>query len=148
MSAEKRSALMSRIRGRDTGPEKRMREILQRLGVDFTEQDRGLPGRPDFVLVEPRLVILVDGDFWHGWRFDEWKHKLSSDWRRKIQSNIRRDRRNRTALRADGWTVVRVWEHQLERSTPQVRRRLRDNLRRIAAARGLAKAAEPATEDA
>lgn len=147
MSVEQRSALMSRIRGRDTGPEKRMREILQRLGVDFTEQAKGLPGRPDFVLTEPRLAILVDGDFWHGWRFDDWKHKLSPDWRSKIQANIRRDRRNRAALRADGWAVVRVWEHQPERSAPQVGRRLRDNLRRIAAARSLAKAAEPATDD-
>lgn len=146
MSAEKRSALMSRIRGRDTGPEKRMREVLQGLGLAFREQDRGLPGRPDFVLDKPRVVILVDGDFWHGWRFEQWRHKLSPSWRRKIAANIRRDRRNRIVLRADGWTVVRVWEHQLERSTPQVRRRLRDNLRRIAA-RSLANSAEAATRD-
>lgn len=145
MSAEKRSALMARIRGRDTGPERMMKSILEHLGVPFREQDRTLPGRPDFVLPEHRIVILVDGDFWHGWRFNDWKHKLSPHWRSKIGSNLRRDRRNRLALRAAGWTVVRVWEHQLERSGMQVRRRLRANLIRASLASDLAKIARAAT---
>ena len=138
MSAAQRSALMSRIRGRNTGPEKRMRDILQALKVNFVEHDRSLPGRPDFVLTDQRIVVLVDGDFWHGWRFDEWKRKLSPGWRSKIASNIKRDLRNRKALRQAGWTVVRVWEHQLERSAILVRRRLKANLRRTAALRDLA----------
>lgn len=145
MSVEKRSALMARIRGRDTGPERMMREILKRLGVAYIEHDRTLPGRPDFVLTEHRIVVLVDGDFWHGWRFEDWKHKLSPRWRDKIASNIRRDRRNRIALRAAGWIVVRVWEHQIERSGGQVRRRLRANLMRASLTRDLAESAGAAT---
>lgn len=148
MSVEKRSALMARIQGRDTGPERTMREILQRLGVAYREHDRTLPGRPDFVLTEHRIVVLVDGDFWHGWRFEKWKHKLSPRWRHKIASNIRRDRRNRVALRAAGWIVVRVWEHQIERSGRQVRRRLRANLRRATLTCDLAESAGAATSRA
>ena len=129
---------MSRIRGRDTGPEKLMAEILRAAGVRFTEQVRTLPGRPDFVLEERRVVVLVDGDFWHGWQFDRWKHKLAPKWRTKIAANIRRDRRNRSALRTDGWTILRVWEHQLERSPAQVRRRLRAACRRAQVGCGLA----------
>lgn len=120
-----------------------MAEILRAIGLPFTEQDRSLPGRPDFVLAEQRLAILVDGDFWHGWRFGEWKHKLAPNWKEKIAANIRRDRRNRTALRAAGWTVMRVWEHQLERSPGQVRRRVRLRLRTIEAANSLASDVQP-----
>ena len=148
MSVEKRSALMSRIKGRDTGPEKRMRALLQQLDLEFAEQDRGLPGRPDFVLTDHRLVILVDGDFWHGWQFEAWKHKLAPSWRRKIAANIRRDRRNRIALKAAGWSVMRVWEHQLERSPDNVRRRLRARIRRAAAIGNLANPGQGATQDA
>ena len=147
MSVAKRSALMSRIRGRDTGPEKSMRAILEEMGLEFSEQDRSLPGRPDFVLADRRVVVLVDGDFWHGWRFDEWKGKLSSRWRAKIASNVRRDARNRRALRDAGWTVIRVWEHQLERPPAHVRRRLRASLHRAAAKSGLARITGPATGD-
>lgn len=145
MSVEKRSALMSRIRGRDTGPERLMAGILREVGEPFTEQDRSLPGRPDFVLEGRRLVVFVDGDFWHGWKFAEWKHKLAPKWRTKIAANIRRDRRNRAALRVDGWTVMRVWEHQLKRSPAQVRKRVRARLRHIERTTGLAKPAEAAT---
>ncbi len=136
---------MSRIRGRDTGPERRMAELLRVVGVAFHEQDRSLPGRPDFVLPELRMVVLVDGDFWHGWKFAEWKHKLAPKWREKISANIRRDRRNRAALRSDGWIVMRVWEHQLKRSPAGVRKRLRARIRQIRSTTGLARAVEAVT---
>lgn len=144
MTPAQRSATMSRIRGRDTGPERKVAAILDALGQPYEAQARDLPGRPDFVLREVRIVVLVDGDFWHGWRFERWKHKLAPAWRSKIAGNVRRDRRNRAALRAQGWIVVRVWEHQIDAAPSGVRRRLRARLQ--SAERGLASVDQAATQ--
>jgi DNA mismatch endonuclease, patch repair protein len=115
MSPQKRSALMSRIRGRDTKPEKAVEKMLRDIGVDFEIHCRDLPGRPDFVLRNCRIAIFVDGDFWHGWRFPAWRLKLSEKWERKIESNRLRDARNHRRLRRQGWKVIRIWEHQVEK---------------------------------
>lgn len=124
MSAEKRSQLMGRIRGKDTGPERIVAALLRAHRFKFEQHARDLPGRPDFVFRSRLLVILVDGDFWHGWRFPAWEHKLAPFWRGKIAANRARDARNIRRLRRAGWMVVRVWEHQLKRSNPAVRDRL------------------------
>lgn len=114
MSPEKRSSLMSRIRGKDTGPELAVLEELQKKGVVFEEHAGDLPGRPDAVFRSLRVAVLIDGDFWHGWRFPLWKGKLSPKWREKISANRARDQKNLRSLRRMGWTVVRIWEHQVE----------------------------------
>lgn len=125
MSPEKRSAVMARIKGRGTKPELAVAAMLDRLAVTYETHARDLPGRPDFVVRERRLAILVDGDFWHGWRFDAWRLKLSPEWERKIAANIRRDTRNRLRLRQAGWTVLRIWEHSVSNSPSRTRARLR-----------------------
>lgn len=116
MSEETRSRVMSRIRDRDTKPELAIAELLRAGGLQFESHARDLPGRPDFVLREQRVAIFCDGDFWHGWRFPQWRLKLSEKWEKKIAGNRRRDARNHRALRALDWKVVRLWEHQIERS--------------------------------
>ena len=125
MSPEKRSAVMARIKGRGTKPELAVEAMLVQLGLHFETHARDLPGRPDFVIRGEQVVILVDGDFWHGWRFDEWRLKLSERWELKIAANRRRDARNRKLLRDAGWTVVRLWEHQVRESPARCRRRIR-----------------------
>jgi DNA mismatch endonuclease (patch repair protein) len=115
MSPEKRSALMSRIRGRDTGPERVLTEGIRSFDCLWESHARDLPGCPDFVFRDSRLAVFVDGDFWHGWRFSVWRHKLPTKWEIKIAQNRLRDRRNRAKLRRQGWTVLRIWEHQIER---------------------------------
>lgn len=125
MSPEKRSAVMAKIRGRGTKPELAVEGFLTGIGVAFEAHARDLPGRPDFVVREARVAILVDGDFWHGWRFEEWRMKLSEEWERKIANNRRRDARNRKLLRDAGWTVVRLWEHQVREAPARCRRRIR-----------------------
>jgi DNA mismatch endonuclease, patch repair protein len=115
MSPAKRSAVMARIRGRDTGPEKAVAGALLELGLNFESHARDLPGRPDFVFRAARVAIFVDGDFWHGWRFPVWRDKLSEKWELKIEKNRQRDVRNFGKLRRQGWTVVRLWEHQVNR---------------------------------
>jgi DNA mismatch endonuclease, patch repair protein len=125
MSPQKRSALMARIRGKHTGPERAVKEIIASLGLRPRRHVRDLPGCPDFVLHKLRVAIFVDGDFWHGWRFPRWRLKLSEKWEQKIESNRRRDARNFSRLRRSGWRVVRIWEHQVERDLDNVRRKLR-----------------------
>ena len=116
MSPETRSAVMSRIKGRDTGPERTMADAFSSLELTWESHVRELPGRPDFVFRDDRVAVFVDGDFWHGWRFPQWRDKLSDKWEAKIDATRRRDARNRQRLRRMGWKVVRIWEHQIERS--------------------------------
>lgn len=129
MSVETRSAVMSRIRGSGTKPERMVHEILLSLNLAPELQVRELPGRPDFLIRPHGIAVFVDGDFWHGWRFPAWRLKLSEQWEEKIDANRRRDRRNHARLRRSGWVVIRVWEHQLVRNPDRVRERIRAALR-------------------
>jgi len=117
MSRAQRSRLMSRIRGIDTTPERYICSLLQASGVRFNQHDKTLPGKPDFTFADAKLVVYVDGDFWHGWRFPRWKHRLAPFWRDKIAGNRRRDARNFRASRKYGWKVMRIWEHQIEENS-------------------------------
>lgn len=114
MSHEKRSAVMARIRGRNTGPEQAIAAAFAARGLEWGEHARDLPGRPDFVFREEKVAIFVEGDFWHGWRFPLWRDKLSEKWEAKIDGNRIRDARNHGLLRRMGWKVIRIWEHQVE----------------------------------
>ncbi|MBF0182337.1 MAG: DUF559 domain-containing protein [Magnetococcales bacterium] len=83
--------------------------------MEFDRHVGDLPGRPDFVFRNARVIVFVDGDFWHGWRFPLWRDKLSEKWEAKIDATRKRDQRNHRRLRHMGWKVVRLWEHQIER---------------------------------
>ncbi len=113
MSPKKRSALMARIKGKNTGPERRIAAALDGLGLHYECHPGDLPGRPDFVFRGERVALFIDGDFWHGWRFPAWRDKLSEKWEAKIDANRRRDLRNHRRLRRSGWKVLRIWEHQV-----------------------------------
>jgi DNA mismatch endonuclease (patch repair protein) len=119
-----RSFNMSRIRGKDTKPELALAGRMALKGWVWEGQVRDLPGRPDFVFRDQKVVVFVDGDFWHGWRFAEWRHKLAPAWDAKISANRDRDRRNRRALRTLGYRVIRIWEHQLKRDAARCIRRI------------------------
>lgn len=116
MSKEKRSQLMSRIRGKNTNPERIIFSKLNQRRIYYAKHVRALPGRPDVVFRRAKLAVFIDGDFWHGWRFPLWQHKLSNEWREKISANRARDQRNFRELRRNGWKVLRIWEHQIEKS--------------------------------
>ena len=112
-SSEKRSAIMSRIRNRDTQPEKIARSILHRLGLRFRLVAGDLPGRPDIVLRSRRTVVFVNGCYWHrhGCAKGRSRAKANSEfWAKKIGDNVKRDRRNQGMLIGQGWRVVVVWE--------------------------------------
>ncbi len=116
MTPEQRRMTMSRIRGRDTKVELAIRKELHRRGHRFRVNVSWIAGKPDVVFTRIRLAIFIDGDFWHGWKFEIWSDKLAPYWREKIAGNKARDRRHATLLRSEGWTVMRFWEHDVEKN--------------------------------
>ena len=115
LTPEQRSYCMSRIKGKDTGLEVRVRSELHKRGLRFRKHVKGLPGKPDVVFPGARVVVFVDGDFWHGYRFPSWEHKVSDFWKEKISKTRRRDARNHRKLRSMGWTVIRLWQHEIHK---------------------------------
>ena len=105
---------MSRVKSKNTGIELKLRSALHKTGLRYKIHLKGTPGTPDIVFMKKKVAIFVDGDFWHGYRFNGWKNALKPFWYEKIGSNIRRDRRNFQKLRRLGWITIRVWEHQIE----------------------------------
>ena len=120
MSPVQRSALMSRIRSKNTGIEKAVFQELRARGVYFSRHVANLRGKPDVVFKRERVAVFIDGDFWHGWRFSRWCGDLQPYWREKIVRNRARDCRNFRRLRRKGWTVLRVWEHQVKKDLAAV----------------------------
>lgn len=112
LSPERRSWLMSRIKGANTKPEIGVRSLLHRIGYRFRLHRRDLPGTPDIVLPGRKAVVFVHGCFWHGHACKRTKMPKTREdyWAEKIYGNRRRDARKRRQLRALGWKVVVVWE--------------------------------------
>lgn len=134
MTPEQRRMTMSRIRGRNTKVELVVRKELHRRGYRFRVNAAWLVGKPDIVFTRFRLAIFVDGDFWHGWKFDQWSQKLAPYWREKISENITRDLRNRALLRREGWTVMHLWEHDVNKNMERCIQRIEaklDQLRKV-----------------
>ncbi len=116
---EKRREVMSRIRSRDTLPERLLRAALRRAGMRYRSHRKVRRVTVDLVLPDLHAVVQVHGCFWHGCA----EHYRSPGtnagfWRRKLEQNRLRDRRQITALRRAGWRVVVVWEHSIRATAP------------------------------
>ncbi len=117
LTAQQRSWNMSRIKGKDTGPERRVRSVLHRLGFRFSLSRKDLPGRPDIVLTRYGTAIFVHGCFWHRHRncCNAVLPKTRPEfWLAKLNGNVERDARNVLALKQLGWRVLTVWECEVE----------------------------------
>lgn len=113
LTPERRSWLMSRVGGRNTAPEWRVRRAAHALGLRFRLHRRDLPGTPDLVFPRWRKVIFVHGCFWHrhvGCSKASTPKTRSSYWEEKFRQNVRRDKRNAASLRKAGWSVLIIWE--------------------------------------
>jgi DNA mismatch endonuclease (patch repair protein) len=124
-SAESRSALMSRIGGKDTAPELEVRRLLHASGYRFRVHRRDLPGRPDIVFPSRRKIIFVNGCFWHahGCRIGKPPKSRIDYWAQKLEGNRARDIRSKALLRYAGWKVLTLWQCQI-RNLPRLQTRL------------------------
>ncbi len=132
ITPERRSWNMSRIGGRNTGPELRLRSLLHGAGYRFRIHVKQLPGCPDIVLPKYRTVIFVHGCFWHrhpGCQDATTPSTRQEFWEEKFDRNVNRDVRDQAAFEAAGWTVLTVWECDLKADADGVVRRLAGELR-------------------
>lgn len=126
-SPEKRSAVMAKIRG-ITAPERRLRATLASRGIrGFKVGTRIGRITPDLIFPREKIAVFVDGCFWHGCPRCYVRPKTRVQyWKSKITINMRRDNRQRRALRRAGWRVIRIWECQFENdASSQIDRILR-----------------------
>ncbi|HZF98969.1 MAG TPA: very short patch repair endonuclease [Pseudoxanthomonas sp.] len=116
VTQERRSAIMSRVRGKDTTPEMIVRRLVFSLGYRYRLHGRKLPGKPDLVFTSRKKVIFIHGCFWHrheGCALARIPKSRTDFWTNKLTSNKERDIRNRCALQELGWDVLTLWECEL-----------------------------------
>lgn len=116
-SKEKRSAVMGRIKGKNTKPEMIVRSMLHKNGYRFRLHKAGLPGKPDIVLSKYRTVIFVHGCYWH--RHADCKRGQSMPssnidfWQNKFTATVERDKKNQELLEKVGWKVLIIWQCEI-----------------------------------
>jgi DNA mismatch endonuclease, patch repair protein len=111
-----RSKLMGQIKSKNTKPEVLLRKELWKRGYRYRTNVKKIPGKPDIVISKFKVVIFVDGEFWHGYQWDDKKEKIKTNrgfWIPKIERNIQRDEEVNELLEAQGWTVIRFWGKQV-----------------------------------
>jgi DNA mismatch endonuclease (patch repair protein) len=118
LTPEERSALMSKIRGKNTNPERIVRAMLHRAGYRFSLHRKDLPGKPDIVLRKYKSVVFVHGCFWHRHKNCKIASMPKSNvafWQAKFDRNVANDQKHRRALKKLGWNVIVVWECELKK---------------------------------
>lgn len=122
-SPRDRSWIMGRVLGRgNASTERVLLTLLREAGLTGWRRHLRMPGNPDFAFPSARVVIFVDGCFWHGCPLHlRLPASNRAYWVPKIERNRRRDRRTVRALRSRGWRVVRIWEHALKQASDRAR---------------------------
>lgn len=118
LTPTQRSQCMSRIKGKDTKPEKTIRSLLHRMGYRFRIHRRDLPGNPDIVLPKYKKVIFVHGCFWHGHEGCNRAKIPGSNkafWHEKLSKNIERDRQNQKKIKILGWDYLIIWQCEIKK---------------------------------
>lgn len=132
-----RSRMMAAVGGKNTAPELYVRKSLFAAGFRFRLHAANLPGKPDIVLPRYKTVVFVHGCFWHSHSCARGKRPSSNTtfWNSKLDANLRRDRRNRAALKAAGWRSIVIWQCDLQRAVSRLLRVL-EHEKPVAATRG------------
>jgi len=115
LTKEQRSYNMSRIKGKNTKPELLLRKLLFRKGVRGYRIHYRLVGKPDLVFPSKKVVVFIDGCFWHKCPkcFIE-PETRKEFWINKIEGNVKRDKEVNKILKKEGWKVLRFWEHEIK----------------------------------
>lgn len=125
-----RSYNMSRIKGRNTKPEIKLRKILSKNGLRGYRIHYNISGKPDIVFPRKKFVIFLDGCFWHrcpSCFIKPETHK--SFWEKKITGNAERDKKVTKTLKSSGWKVMRLWEHEIRKNPDRLLARIIRQLR-------------------
>lgn len=128
--------IMSAIPSKDTEPELMLRKALWKEDLRYRVNYKKLPGKPDIVFTKYHVVVFCDGDYWHGhnWAIrglDSLEEELagySEFWRSKILRNIERDAEVNQTLKAQGWTVIRIWESDIRSNLDECVRIVKETL--------------------
>lgn len=119
----RRNAQMSAVRQRGTLPELQLRTCLKRHGLKFKTNVRALPGTPDIVLTDSRVIVLCHGCFWHrheGCRKSTIPKTNSGFWIDKFEATRTRDARDQSRLRELGWIILIAWECDISKNVEEV----------------------------
>ena len=119
LTQEDRIRTMRAVKSEKTGPERRLRALLAGLRIrGWRVNPKGIEGKPDAAFPEKKIVIFVDGCFWHGCPVCQRTLPETNReyWARKIERNVARDQKYNASLAAAGWRVLRIWEHQLAKN--------------------------------
>lgn len=125
LTKQRRSQLMSRVRSRDTKPELLLRHAMWRSGLrGWRLHPKAVPGRPDLAWIGRRVAVFVDGAFWHG-HPDHYRGQSGKFWDEKIDRNRARDAQVNAQLADSEWSVVRLWDFEVEREVDRCVERVR-----------------------
>lgn len=129
LTPEQRKKNMSRIHGKNTSPELKLRKHLWKSGLRGYRVYYNLPGKPDIVFTKQKLVIFVDGCFWHKCPVC-FRPPATNEgfWNEKLQKNVERDLKVNEKLQNAGWKVLRIWEHEIKKTPDDVVGKIRELL--------------------
>jgi DNA mismatch endonuclease (patch repair protein) len=129
LTREQRKLNMSRIKGKNTGPEVKLRKLLFSNGIRGYRIHFDLPGKPDIVFVKKKIAIFIDGCFWHKCPVDFQEPETRKEfWMKKINSNVERDKKINVQLQNMGWLVIRFWEHDVKKRPDEIVEVIKKNL--------------------
>ena len=120
LTKEQRSKAMKAIRSNDTTAEITLRRQLWWLGYRYRKNYKKLKGTPDIVFIKQKVVIFVDGEFWHGYNWATVKSNIKTNseyWIKKIENNMKRDFVVNEILQKDDWVVLRFWTRYVKKNT-------------------------------
>lgn len=124
LTKEQRHKNMSHIKNKNTDIEVTLRRALWQKGYRYRKNFKGLPGKPDIVLIKYKIAIFCDSEFFHGKDWEQLKEQLrkgnnSEFWIEKISKNRKRDEEIEKELKYLGWTVIRFWGKDIKKNTDQ-----------------------------
>ena len=113
---EQRRKNMQAIKSKDSKIELKLRKELWHRGLRYRKNSKNVIGQPDIVFVRKKIAVFCDGEFWHGYDWENRKRNIKSNqdfWITKIEKNMARDERINKQLKSDGWIVIRFWGNQI-----------------------------------
>lgn len=134
LTVEQRKYTMSRIRSKNTQSELILRKALWKEKIRFRKHYPLLLGKPDIVITKYKIVIFIDGEFWHGKNWKNTKNNISTNseyWIKKIEKNMLRDKSISETLLNDGWLVLRFWSRDVKKETDRIIKDIKNTIDRI-----------------